>query len=353
MSRGDDVVVPLRRDERQDRDGRRARGGRKTRDALAAEPMPDAGDGDETGRAAADEAARPAPDPAAEVVGAVREVLRTCRPTDLPADAPEELADLLADLRGLCVFARSLADGDLDATLKSRGVMAGTLKDLQSHLRHLTWQAERVAEGDFSQHVDFMGDFATAFNSMTKALAKAHAELSQRNEALMRLNIRLEELATTDALTGAFNRRRFYELLNDELQRAARYGKAFSVIMFDIDHFKRVNDTFGHAVGDAVLKGLACIVRDSLRASDRLTRWGGEEFVVLAPETAGHEALTLAERIRERVRDEAFPTAGAVTISLGVAEHRPDESGDDLLGRADAALYRAKENGRDRCETAD
>ena len=123
--------------------------------------------------------------------------------------------------------------------------------------------------------------------------------------------------------------------------------------MFDIDHFKRVNDTFGHAVGDAVLKGLAGAAQDTLRASDRLTRWGGEEFVVLAPETRGDEALKLAERIRERVREEAFPTAGTVTISLGVAEHRADESGDDLLGRADAALYRAKESGRDRSEPAD
>lgn len=185
------------------------------------------------------------------------------------------------------------------------------------------------------------------------ALCAARDELARRNDALVRLNLRLEEMATTDALTGVLNRRRFYELLDDELQRAARYDERFSLIMLDIDHFKRVNDTFGHAVGDAVLKSLAGVVQVALRANDSLSRWGGEEFVVLAPETGREEALRLAERLRERVSDEAFPAAGTVTVSLGVAEHRHGESGDALLNRVDEALYRAKENGRDRCEAAD
>jgi len=173
------------------------------------------------------------------------------------------------------------------------------------------------------------------------------------NRRLEQMNQRLVEMATTDALTGAFNRRRFYELLDDELQRQARYGNVFSLIMLDIDHFKRVNDTYGHSVGDEVLKGVAEVVRDHLRANDRLTRWGGEEFIVLTPSTGAGDALALAERLRERVADWVFPTAGSVTVSLGVAEHRDDESGDEVINRADAALYRAKENGRDRCEAAD
>jgi diguanylate cyclase (GGDEF)-like protein len=286
-----------------------------------------------------------------EAIVAVHETLRTGRAgVSAGEGASEELAALLGEFTELCAFARSLADGELDASLQQRGMMAGTLKSLQASLRHVTWQAERVAAGDFSQRVDFMGEFSVAFNSMVEALASAREELSRRNDDLLRLNEHLEKLATTDALTDTFNRRRFYELLEDELQRAARYGKVFSLIMLDIDHFKRVNDTYGHIVGDQVLKRLAGVVRESQRVVDRLTRWGGEEFVVLAPET--HDALALAERIRERVREEPFPTVGTVTISLGIAEHQKGESGDDVLIRADQALYRAKENGRDRSEPA-
>lgn len=287
-----------------------------------------------------------------EVIAAVRETLRTGRPAAVPDPSPAGLPELLDEIVQIHGFVMSLSQGDLSPTLTRRGTVAGALKTLQASLRHVTWQTQRVAAGDFSQRVDFMGEFSAAFNSMVSALARAHEDLSKRNDALLRLNLRLEEMATTDALTGALNRRRFYELLDDELERATRYGRPLGLLMLDVDHFKRVNDAFGHATGDEVLKGIAAVLRLSLRAPDRLARWGGEEFVVLAPDTGGGPALALAQRVCHAIRAEQFPVAGTATASIGVAERRPGESGDALLARADAALYEAKDGGRDRAVLA-
>lgn len=288
-----------------------------------------------------------------QIVAAVREALRSggsAQPSPRPPAA--EVADLVAEIAELHSFVVRLAQGDLGASLAQRGAMAGALKSLQASLRHLTWQTKRVAEGDFSQRVDFMGEFSAAFNSMVEALSRAHDELAKRNKTLLRLNAKLEQLATTDVLTGTCNRRRFYELLRDDVRRAVRYQHPLSLLLADIDRFKRVNDTHGHAVGDQVLKGIAHHMGRSLRTPDRLARWGGEEFVVLAPETSAQSALALAKRVCLTIRRERFGVAGQITVSVGVAELRPGESGDALLARADAALYEAKESGRDRAVLA-
>jgi diguanylate cyclase (GGDEF)-like protein/PAS domain S-box-containing protein len=164
----------------------------------------------------------------------------------------------------------------------------------------------------------------------------------------------LVRLATTDGLTGLFNRRRFMEAGEAELGRAGRFGHVTSLIMFDVDHFKAVNDTMGHAAGDAVLASLARTARETLRAVDILGRIGGEEFAALLPETGIEEALGVAERLRAAVAAAVAEFEGsrlAVTVSLGAAECAGSgESLDSLLGRADAALYRAKQAGRNRAE---
>ena len=170
----------------------------------------------------------------------------------------------------------------------------------------------------------------------------------QANQALQAANEELQRLAITDTLTGVWNRRHFEEVVAAEIQRNRRYDEPLSLLLFDIDHFKAINDTHGHLVGDQVLIGLSHRVRDHLRGVDVLARWGGEEFVVLLPHCDGPQAQRLAEKLRALIAAEPFPGAGRVTSSFGVAEFRPPESADTWLNRADAALYQAKAAGRNR-----
>mgnify|MGYP006272547573 FL=1 len=167
-----------------------------------------------------------------------------------------------------------------------------------------------------------------------------------------RLEAELERMATHDRLTGIFNRAKLYELLETAREEYERYGTPFSVIMFDIDHFKLVNDTYGHSAGDGVLRELTQRVQSTLRETDHFGRWGGEEFLILTGHVDRAGALHLAERIREVVADRPFRVAGTVTVSLGVAEFREGESLEHLEERADEALYTAKRNGRNQARVA-
>jgi len=160
----------------------------------------------------------------------------------------------------------------------------------------------------------------------------------------------LEKLATIDKLTQVYNRTKFHEAIKIEFERTKRYNHALSTIMFDIDHFKNINDTYGHAVGDYILQTLPRIVKGKLREIDYLVRWGGEEFVVIIPETDMVKAEVLAERIRKAVEGYQFNDVGTVTISLGVTQFREDDSEDTLIKRADDAMYAAKGKGRNRVE---
>ena len=162
----------------------------------------------------------------------------------------------------------------------------------------------------------------------------------------------LEYRAAYDSLTGALNRLRYEQLLEQEQERVNRYGTQAAVIMFDIDHFKAVNDTYGHDTGDAVLTELAGLVRGRLRETDSLSRWGGEEFLILLPETGLEGATRLAEDIRATTEAHSFPEVGRVTISLGVADLLPGEPYRDLVRRVDQALYAAKRGGRNQVRQA-
>ena len=165
-----------------------------------------------------------------------------------------------------------------------------------------------------------------------------------------RLEEELRRTAMTDRLTGAFNRLKFDEIMAIELNRARRYKRPLTLSIFDIDDFKRINDTFGHAVGDIVLVELTKIVKSMVRESSYLFRWGGEEFVILLPEISVEGAAVQAERIRKEVETHAFAVAGRVTVSFGMAEFRRDDTVDSIVKRADEALYRAKERGKNRVE---
>lgn len=161
----------------------------------------------------------------------------------------------------------------------------------------------------------------------------------------------MAELAATDVLTGLPNRREMMRELDAQLALAQRGGQSLSLLLIDIDDFKQVNDLHGHATGDAVLSRLGHTLGTQLRGSDRLGRWGGEEFVVVVPGVALPGAMELAERLRQATLSGPLPPPlTRLSISLGVAEHRPGDTADTLLQRADAALYRAKQQGRNRVE---
>jgi diguanylate cyclase (GGDEF)-like protein len=189
-----------------------------------------------------------------------------------------------------------------------------------------------------------------------EVINQKNSELRELLSQLAQQNSELERLASTDALTGLTNRRRFLESLENERCRIERYGGALSLIMFDIDHFKKVNDTWGHAVGDAVLCQIAREVLQFLRRADSAARYGGEEFVILLPETELPGAALIASRLRQLVADTAIAHDKgpriSVTISVGVATLEPDEDAEGLLNRADQAMYQAKNNGRNRVELA-
>ncbi|MDP9267859.1 MAG: diguanylate cyclase [Acidobacteriota bacterium] len=161
-------------------------------------------------------------------------------------------------------------------------------------------------------------------------------------------------LANVDGLTGAFNRRFFESRITEELERAGRYGKQLAVIMLDIDHFKRLNDEFGHLLGDEVLRQVSALFRSQLRKVDFVCRYGGEEFVLLLPETSGEDALAVAEKVRRVIEAHSFPgVPRPVTISIGVAEFPTHgASRDEIVRAADLALYASKQSGRNRVTPA-
>lgn len=169
-------------------------------------------------------------------------------------------------------------------------------------------------------------------------MANAYDEIRQQSANLMTFTE-----VRTDPLTNVHNRRGLDDAINAQLAMMARYHSAFSIALFDIDHFKQINDELGHLHGDRVLRDLAGLFDDSIRETDLIARYGGEEFVVVMPHTDAAGAGVFAERLRARVEDQL-----AITVSGGVAEARLGDCQEDLIARADAALYEAKADGRNR-----
>lgn len=166
--------------------------------------------------------------------------------------------------------------------------------------------------------------------------------LRKRNEEAVYL------LATTDSLTGIANRREFVGILTREMDQAKRYGLPLALAMYDLDNFKRINDTFGHDVGDQVLQIVTGLVRENIRAADVVARWGGEEFMVLMPQADISAAANMAEKLRREVAGHPFKTVDQLTVSFGVVIYEPQDDMHSLLKRVDDALYLAKARGRNR-----
>ncbi|WP_298721547.1 GGDEF domain-containing protein [uncultured Oceanisphaera sp.] len=172
----------------------------------------------------------------------------------------------------------------------------------------------------------------------------------EHQAVLERKNRELERLSTTDVLTGLANRGRLEALMIQEIHRYERYGTGFAIVMLDVDHFKQVNDSCGHQVGDQVLRQLADLMRLNTRLSDCPGRWGGEEFLIICPNTGLEGARQLAESLRRYIEQAHFPVIGHRTCSFGVAAIQPGDQSKEMLKRADDAMYRAKSGGRNRVE---
>ena len=217
-------------------------------------------------------------------------------------------------------------------------------RSLVSSMNRLAAGSIRFTQGDRAHQIQVqipreLANVATAFNTMTDKIRAQEK--------------RLEDLARKDGLTGLYNRRSFDEMLAEEVQRSHRHHRSLSLIMGDVDNFKSFNDSYGHQIGDDVLRLVSESLASNVREVDKVFRFGGEEFIILMPDASIEDAADIAERVRKAVEVSPIKldenNKGHVTISLGVAVISSDtDSGDAILKRADEALYRAKESGRNR-----
>lgn len=280
-------------------------------------------------------------------------------------------------------YTQALAGSSLEPILETG--QPRILNDLEAYLRTKpSSQATRliVAEGGRSsltcplrvedKPIGFLfftsrrpGDYSETHTALFRMIAeqvsavieksRAYEQLVAENTVAARERERLRTEAWTDPLTGLLNRRGWSAAFQKLAETAGLTGKATSVIMADIDHFKQVNDRYGHPAGDAVLQAVAENLRTGVRDSDILARYGGEEFVAALPGSTSEDAAAVAEKLRRRIAETVIETGGTrlnVTISLGIASLDPGESPDMAVARADAALYRAKGSGRNCCAVA-
>ena len=270
----------------------------------------------------------------------------------VPALLRQHLDNLFLDTIGddiwflliVCVLAVHLYD------LRRGALIAGSVYGLSFAIvvvQIVSWNMPGI-DGEDSEHVlraYLMGGALLVF-LVVLAMYRSHIERLHTEYEVM------ANLAYTDTLTSLPNRRRLYEDVYRLIALAERYGQEFCVCLFDLDHFKRLNDTHGHGhghlVGDQVLQEVAQVARLHLRAADLFGRWGGEEFVVLLPQTRLNDAQTALERVRLALHTIALPNVHAITASFGIAAYLPGDTSESLLHRADQALYLAKATGRNR-----
>jgi len=173
-----------------------------------------------------------------------------------------------------------------------------------------------------------------------------HIQLHEQKQALKQHNDNLKQLSTTDQLTKLYNRKYFDETIEREMQRASRYETSLSIIIIDIDFFKKVNDTYGHMAGDHILSTFASLIKENIRSTDMAFRYGGEEFVLLLPNTTVQDAKLLARKLRTVVNGYNFENPKSITCSFGISQYKPTETKESFFKKADDALYFVKNNGR-------
>jgi diguanylate cyclase (GGDEF)-like protein len=302
-------------------------------------------------------------------------------PLDEELQAIPALKTIHRELAAIREIVYDFSSGDLSSPINIRGYISGCLKALQSRFQHLIWQVQMVEQGDFSQKVQFLGEFSVAFNHMTSRLDATLRGLKEKEnslttltenlrreverrtsavEALQRSESQFKYLASHDPLTGAMNRRSFMERAVMELESAILLNISCGVVMMDIDHFKDFNDTYGHLAGDEALRHVVKTISSLLRKNDFLGRYGGEEFIFFFTNADKKTGINIAERIRETLgKTPVTLENGPVTItaSFGVAMAVVAEIGDHyielLINHADSALYEAKNTGRNRVAAYD
>jgi diguanylate cyclase (GGDEF)-like protein len=301
----------------------------------------------------------------------------------LPPELPERLnsnpalRQFYGDVVQLREFILAIAQGDFSYAPSIKGYLAGTLKTLQASLKHLTWQTQMIAQGDFSHRVDFMGEFSEAFNAMVVKLDASVQDLNRANQelkheieerkkieaALRESEKKYRQLSITDHLTELYNRRHFFELAEMEIERSARHLRSVAIIIYDLDDFKHVNDSLGHMAGDMALKHISALSKNEVRKIDILARYGGEEFICLLPETDLQKAAVVAERMRDAIESNPLQYQWhtvSMTASFGVAAiEKITDANESCLSQtqlivkeADDALYRAKASGKNRVVAA-
>lgn len=247
----------------------------------------------------------------------------------------------------LATLARAPADADdlVYSGLLTLGEYMGPAQTLRARVWRTDSHLRLLAEYD-------IGDLERLNKTvllLNHEYANAQIELVRTNLKLQQREAQILAASLTDPLTGVGNRRRLEEGLDAEIGRVQRTGGTLCAFMADLDHFKEVNDTYGHGAGDGVLSAFGALLRNETRAVDIVTRFGGEEFVVLMPHIELQDATACAERVRAAIATlHIEPLAHPVTASFGVTQFGPGESGDSLLARIDGALYKAKESGRNR-----
>jgi diguanylate cyclase (GGDEF)-like protein len=233
-------------------------------------------------------------------------------------------------------------------------------------VNELSRVVRRFANGDLQarssvRRNDEIGELAAAFHAMADELGRKHEEIVALNadleERVQRRTRQLRELASREPLTGLYNRRHFNEALANRLSEAARYGSDLSCVMLDLDDFKSVNDRFGHHIGDELLILASITISSQLRAADMAARYGGDEFIILLPQTEADRAQILAERIVERFAEDLAGQLPKIRTSLSIGIVSLADSGatspEDLIRAADEAMYRAKARGKSRIVMAD
>lgn len=264
----------------------------------------------------------------------------------VPEDAP--LGKLCRELTEIRVHVEALSKGQLNRGNQAHGFVAGSLKTTEANLRHLTWQMERVAQGDYSQSASFLGDFSKIFNKMRQ-------EIACRSEELSRLLKNYRTSTDTDKLTGLLNRRAFFNLALSELREAGKVQTPLCLALADIDLFRRINEHFGHANGDRVLQMFACRMKEAIGLGDLCCRFGGDEFLLLIPRHGKEEGLQRINQIQNVCTLNADENSRLnVTLSFGVTfiegeELRPCctvRTLERAIQRAVRCLNTAKREGR-------
>lgn len=212
---------------------------------------------------------------------------------------------------------------------------------------HLNIDKQKAAQNELLEQNRLLKDGNINLENLLRHKAE---ELEKKNQELEKKIEEIAYLSNTDPLTGIANRKKFEEVLENEIARCNRYHHPMSLAIFDIDYFKQVNDGYGHKTGDLVLQKLSRLVQENIREIDSIARWGGEEFTLIFPELPLHAAVKVAEKLQKLISQHAMTDELKITCSFGVTQYHSDNSIEQLFQRADEALYLAKDSGRNRVE---